>query len=54
MLLVKQKQNGKHYAMKVLKKKHLRQRKQVRNTWTERKILETIRHPFIVKMDYAF
>jgi serine/threonine protein kinase len=40
--------------MKVLKKKQLRKQKQVANTWTERKILEKINHPFIVHMDCAF
>ena len=54
VLLVKRKATDKYYAMKILKKKQVRQRKQVRNTWTERKILEHISHPFIVKMSYAF
>lgn len=54
VLLVKKKSSGKLYAMKVLKKCHLRKQKQVRNTWTERNILEHINHPFIVKMNYAF
>jgi serine/threonine protein kinase len=40
--------------MKILKKKQLRKQKQIRNTWTERKILEKISHPFIVRMNYAF
>ena len=54
VLLVKKKDNDKLYAMKVLKKKFIRMKKQVNNTWTERKILEKINHPFIVKMNYAF
>ncbi|CDW75713.1 rps6 protein kinase [Stylonychia lemnae] len=54
VLLVKKKQNGKLYAMKVLKKKQLRKQRQVKNTWTERMILEKINHPFIVKMNFAF
>jgi serine/threonine protein kinase len=54
VLLVKKKDNDKLYAMKVLKKKFIRLKKQVNNTWTERKILEKINHPFIVKMNYAF
>ena len=41
-MLVKKKDSGKLYAMKILKKKHIRQKKQVRNTWSERKILEKI------------
>lgn len=54
VLLVKKKSNGMLFAMKVLKKKQLRMQKQVQNTWTERKILEKINHPFIVHMDCAF
>jgi serum/glucocorticoid-regulated kinase 2 len=54
VLLVRKKDSGKHYAMKILKKKHLKEKKQVKNTWAERKILEKIHHPFIVKLNYAF
>eukprot|EP00347_Sterkiella_histriomuscorum_P004331 403360851 len=54
VLLVKKKTNGNLYAMKILKKKQIRKQKQVKNTWTERKILEKIDHPFIVKMNSAF
>lgn len=54
VLLVRKKTSGTLYAMKVLKKKQLRKQKQVRNTMTERKILEKISHPFIVRMNYAF
>lgn len=54
VLLVKKKSNQTLYAMKILKKNHLRQLKQVKNTLTERKILETVNHPFIVRMNYAF
>ena len=54
VMLVKKKDTGKLYAMKVLKKKQIRLKKQVKNTWAERKILERICHPFIVKLNYAF
>jgi serine/threonine protein kinase len=54
VLLVKKKENGKLYAMKVLKKKFIKDSKQVKGTWAERKILEIITHPFIVKLRYAF
>lgn len=54
VLLVKKKTNGRLYAMKVLKKRQIKQKKQVRNTWTERKILEKVYHPFIVRLNYAF
>jgi serine/threonine protein kinase len=54
VLLVKKKDSGRLYAMKVLKKKFIKQRKMEKNTWAERKILEKISHPFIVKLNYAF
>lgn len=54
VVLVKKKDSGKQYAMKILKKKMIEQRNQVEHTMSERRILEAINHPFIVKMDYAF
>lgn len=54
VLLVKKKGTDKLYAMKVLKKKQLRKTRQIQHTWNERKILEQINNPFIVKMRYAF
>jgi serine/threonine protein kinase len=54
VLLVKKKSDQKIYAMKVLKKTHIRKQNQVKNTLTERKILESINHPFVVRMNYAF
>lgn len=54
VLLVKKKDSGNLYAMKVLKKKYIQKMKQVKNTWAERKILERISHPFIVKLNFAF
>jgi serine/threonine protein kinase len=56
VLLVKKKGviDNLYYAMKVIKKKHIRQNKQVQHTWNERKILEKINSPFVVKMRYAF
>lgn len=54
VLLVQHKQNQKYYAMKILKKDEIRKKKQVSHTMTERRILESINHPFIVKMRFAF
>lgn len=54
VLLVRKKGSDSFYAMKVIKKKHIRQNKQVQHTWNERKILEKISSPFVVKMRYAF
>lgn len=40
--------------MKVLKKETIRKRNQIEHTMTERRVLERIKHPFIVDMKYAF
>ena len=40
--------------MKVLKKAVIREKNQVEHTKTERRVLERIKHPFIVGMKYAF
>lgn len=42
------------YAMKVLSKPNIIKRKQVEHTRTERRVLGSINHPFIVKLHYAF
>jgi len=46
--------DGKVYAMKMLRKEHVIRRNQVEHTKTERRVLETISHPFIVRLHYAF
>ena len=40
--------------MKILKKKAMIKRNQVTHIKTERKIMELIDHPFVVKLRYAF
>lgn len=52
--LVRKKRDTKLYAMKVLSKPNIVRRNQVEHTRTERRILGTISHPFIVKLHYAF
>jgi len=42
------------YAMKILKKKAIIQRNQVEHTLAERKILEALKHPFLMTLRYAF
>lgn len=46
--------DGKVYAMKMLRKEHVVRRNQVEHTKTERRVLEAISHPFIVKLHFAF
>lgn len=55
MILVRHKATGKLYAQKQLKKASLIvHKKMVEQTQTERAILESVRHPFVVKLYYAF
>lgn len=54
VLLAKSNIDHLYYAMKVLKKKMLEQKKQINHTRTEREILEKIKHPFIVRLFFAF
>jgi serine/threonine protein kinase len=52
--LVENKLDGKRYAMKALDKMTVMQQNILRYAMTERKILSTINHPFVVKLHYAF
>ncbi len=54
VLLVKKRDNNEILAMKILKKKEMIIRNQVIHIKTERKIMEMISHPFIMKLEYAF
>lgn len=40
--------------MKVLKKKVIKEKNQIEHTKTERRVLEQVKHPFVVKLNYAF
>lgn len=52
--LVRKKDDQRLYAMKVLHKENIIKRKQVEHTNTERRVLGSINHPFIVRLYYAF
>lgn len=54
VLLVKKNDDQKIYAMKILKKKQMIKRNQVEHIKTERRILELIDNPFIIKLRFAF
>lgn len=54
VMQVKKKDDGKIYAMKVLRKEAIIARKQVAHTRAEKSILQKIQHPFIVKLHFAF
>ena len=51
---VTKKDTGEYFAMKTLKKEVILKKGQRTNTQAERAILEKIRHPFIVRLHYAF
>ena len=54
VILVKNENNNKLYAMKILDKSYIVKKNQVSHTQTERALLEKLKHPFIVRLNYAF
>jgi tRNA A-37 threonylcarbamoyl transferase component Bud32 len=54
VMQAKKKDTGKIYAIKVLKKSMVYQRKQVAHTQAERRILEVAQHPFLMGLRFAF
>jgi len=52
--LVRKKDSGKLFAMKIIYKKELNNIVRKRQVNEERRILEKVSHPFITKMEYAF
>jgi len=54
VMQVKHKSTDNVYAMKILKKKQLVDSNQVVHTKAERKILQALQHPFLMKLRFAF
>lgn len=54
VMQVRKKDDSKVYAMKILKKAAIVARNQVDHTKAERKILQTLQHPFLMTLRYAF
>ncbi|OSC99179.1 Pkinase-domain-containing protein [Trametes coccinea BRFM310] len=52
--LVREKKTGKLFAMKVLSKKEMIERKKIKRALTEQEILATANHPFIVTLYHSF
>jgi len=53
-LLVKKKDNGKYFAMKILKKSAIVARGEVEHTKTEKSVMAKIDHPFLAKLHWSF
>jgi serine/threonine protein kinase len=51
---VRKKDDGKIYAMKVLRKEAIIARNEVTHTKAEKRILQRVQHPFVVQLHYAF
>jgi len=54
VLLVKQRSSGNYYAMKVINKTILSKQKHFDHLHTEKEILETVKHPFMIELHDCF
>lgn len=45
---------GRLYAMKIMRKEDVLMRNQVKHTLTERHVLQSVRHPFVIGLQFAF
>jgi len=54
VMQVRKKDDGKIYAMKILRKEAIIARNEVTHTKAEKRILQRVQHPFIVQLHFAF
>ena len=52
--LVRKKDTGSYYGIKILKKSDFKGKNSVKNAYTEKEVLMKSRHPFVVKLRYSF
>lgn len=46
--------NSKHYAIKIIQKSDIKKKEEIKHINAERKMLEDLNHPFLIKFYYAF
>ncbi|XP_069799607.1 RAC-beta serine/threonine-protein kinase [Dendropsophus ebraccatus] len=54
VILVREKESGRYYAMKILRKDVIIAKDEVAHTVTESRVLQNTRHPFLTALKYAF
>jgi len=54
VVLVRHRLSNKLFAMKVMQRQKIKTRNQVENTKSELHLLQTLRHPFVIHLNYAF
>merc|ERR1712065_69576 len=54
VMQVRKKDTGQLYALKILKKSMLIERNQIEHTMSERNIMQSLQHPFVVSLHFAW
>lgn len=54
VILVKKKESGELFAMKVIKKSSIQRKRQADHIYIEKNVLTSLQHPFLIKFYYSF